>query len=420
MIRARPDVNKNKRLGSSPALDLLKTVGLVALSFSFGVTFTISTQVLEPQRSMSVTENVGYNTVNSPQSKVARGMISREQRDVMRAERQLRSAGNTPSPGMQRLANFHDQQQERQSQFSYPVSVDGASQHSQQYQVQIDKPKGRRTPQDLQYCRDHVFTAQLPPQSDTVIDRTCNDPITKRFDVCTDLVDFTGLSMEEVRVRLARIHQFHFEEEHLFWNPQTNSELAWYYSTSQSYLFANAVHGARQVALDHLQPIVHEPILDYSGGVGNSLLYLTLERGMTQCQYFGIGMMEKSFAQFRVAKRGLQDKISFLSPWSEKTLWTFDPLEGPLPRDGSLGSILATDVLEHIPEYHRVVQAMVDSLKIGGVIIEVTPFAETPVGGDKQADTRIHVHHGGITMKEAMGERMVYREAQAYWEKIKA
>ena len=39
--------------------------------------------------------------------------------------------------------------------------------------------------------------------------------------------------------------RFHFEGEHAFWNPQSRSELAWYYATSVDYLFANSLHGVR-------------------------------------------------------------------------------------------------------------------------------------------------------------------------------
>lgn len=289
----------------------------------------------------------------------------------------------------------------------------------QQTQVQMQQSPlsltGPRTEQDIQFCREKVFTTVQQPVQDVVLENTCNNPATFRFNVCHDLADFTGMAMDEVVIRLARMKQFHFEEEHLFWNPLSSSQLAWYYSTSQSYLFANAIHGARTVVLNLLQKDVHEPVLDYSGGVGNSVLYLAMERGM-KCQYFGIGMIEKSFAQFRVAKRGLEHMITFLHPWSKNSAWKFDPLQA-LPKDGSLGAILADDVLEHIPNYHHAVAAMVDSLKVGGVIIENTPFAPLPVPG---ADTRIHVHNGGISMAQAMGRRMVFREKEGYWEKLRA
>jgi len=63
---------------------------------------------------------------------------------------------------------------------------------------------------------------------------------------------------------------------------------------------------------------------------------------------------------------------------------------------------------------------MVDSLKVGGVIIEVSPFNPNPLSKNDENDLRIHVSDGGVSMKQAMGERMVFREQQKYWEKIKA
>lgn len=273
-----------------------------------------------------------------------------------------------------------------------------------------------RTTDQIKFCQEKVFTSQTNPVSAEELDKCCNDPTRMRFNVCHDLADFTGLAMSDIIVRMARMKQFHFNEEHLFWNPQTESQLAWYYSTSQSYLFANAIHGARTGVLDRLQKGTHEPFLDYSGGVGNSVLYTAMHRGL-KSQYFGIGMIEKSFAEFRVAKRGLQDMVTFLSPWSPGSDWKFDPIRA-LPQDGSVGSIFANDVLEHIPHYHHVVKAMVDSLRLGGVIIEQTPFAADPVK-DGEPDTRIHVHNGGISMKEAMGDRMIYREKEGWWEKIR-
>lgn len=317
----------------------------------------------------------------------------------------------------QQRQNFLEQQRRQQQQ-----------QHQLQLQQQIPPPQvpatvmsdeqgfQPRTSEQVKFCQEKVFTSQVKPVGTEELSKTCNDPTKFRFNVCHDLADFTGLAMNEVVVRMARMKQFHFNEEHLFWNPQTNSQLAWYYSTSQSYLFANAIHGARTGVLNKLQKGIHEPFLDYSGGVGNSVLYMAQHRGL-KSQYFGIGMIEKSFAEFRVAKRGLQQMVTFLSPWSSGTDWKFDPIR-VLPQDGSVGSIFANDVLEHIPNYHHVVKAMVDSLRLGGVIIEQSPFAIAPVKNG-EPDTRIHVHNGGISMKEAMGDRMIYREMEGWWEKIR-
>lgn len=220
------------------------------------------------------------------------------------------------------------------------------------------------------------------------------------FDVCDDLKAFTGLGDQEFMDRLTRKGIFHFEGEHKFWNPKTNTELAWYYSTSVNYLFANALHGVWEGKIKPLTQPQFSPVLDYSGGVGNNVIYLA-ERGV-ECQYFGIGMMEYRFAQYRVRKRGLGNLVTFVEPYSERSNWKFDPINAPLPRDGSLGSIIAMDVLEHIPDYHVVVAAMVESLKVGGGIVEVTPFDQNVV----ENDTRVHLSNGGIDMKTAMGPKM--------------
>jgi hypothetical protein len=108
--------------------------------------------------------------------------------------------------------------------------------------------------------------------------------------------------------------------------------------------------------------------------------------------------------------------VTVISPWSERTGWKFDPIEGPLPRDGSLGAILANDVLEHIPKYHLVVEAMVQLLKVGDVIVENSPFARTE--SKDEFDNRVHVSPGGISMKTAMGPTMEFNAKIRWWVKI--
>jgi SAM-dependent methyltransferase len=241
----------------------------------------------------------------------------------------------------------------------------------------------------------------------------CEQPLV--YDVCSDLKAFTGLADEELEVRLRRIGRFHFEGEHDFWNPITTSELAWYYTTSVDYLFANAIHVADSKRLKLIIDNKLEPVLDYSGGVGNNVLHLADTHGLS-VQYFGIGLAEYSFAQYRIRSRRLTDKVSFLLPYNSATGYKFDPVNGPLPRNGSLGAILAIDVLEHIPNYHIVVQAMVDSIRVGGVIAEVSPFSKDASSTDI-ADS-VHLSNGGISMQDAMGPRMVFNEKAGVWIKV--
>lgn len=245
------------------------------------------------------------------------------------------------------------------------------------------------------------------------IQRFCKRPLV--FDVCEDLKKFTGLQEEEFHDRLMRKGRFHYEGEHAFWNPKTRTELAWYYATSVDYLFANSVHGVTKTKIDNVASKKYEPVLEYSGGVGNNMIYLA-KKGI-KVHYFGIGLIEYSFARYRAMKHGLEEFVEFKLPFSSKTGYDFDPINGPLPQDGSLGSIIALDVLEHIPDYHIVVQAMVKSLRVGGRIVERSPFAKQAVVDREKDDVRVHLSNGGISMEEAMGPKMRQVEP-GVWDKI--
>uniref|UniRef100_A0A0G4GPV8 Uncharacterized protein n=1 Tax=Chromera velia CCMP2878 TaxID=1169474 RepID=A0A0G4GPV8_9ALVE len=218
------------------------------------------------------------------------------------------------------------------------------------------------------------------------------------FNVVEHLKDFTGLSHEDVLMRLQRQGRFHYEAEYKYWNPETPQELAWYYASSVNYLFGNALHS-------HNVPFgkENEPVLDFAGGVGNDVIGLAM-KGI-KCIYFGIGQLEASFAEYRVRRLGLSHLVTFLKPWGESTGWKFDPVRA-LPRDGSVGAVLAFDVFEHIPEYHKVVRALVESLRVGGGLVEFSPFSP-PIGG-RVEDLRLHLSDGGVTMQKAMGEGMKF------------
>ena len=266
----------------------------------------------------------------------------------------------------------------------------------------------------MEECRDVLRTAGQGGMGEFSIKkvvRLCDDPGV--YGACEDLQLFTGLSNEEFMSRMRRLGRFHFEGEHNFWNPSSRTELAWYYSSSVSYLFANTVHSAQVIEFDSLAWKEHEPVLDYSGGVGNNVIHLA-KKGV-RTHYFGIGVMEYRFAQYRIQKLGLEHMVTFKQSFCSDTEYKFDPITDPLPGDESLGAILAFDVLEHVPDYHVVVQAMVKSIKVGGVIIESSPFADK-VSQDEE-DTRVHLSNGGISMEEAMGQNMK-QIRRSVWKKM--
>lgn len=190
----------------------------------------------------------------------------------------------------------------------------------------------------------------------------------------------------------------HFDAEHAIANPQSSRELAWYYSTSVSYLFANAIHPALDLNLQSKDA----PVLDYSGGVGNNVIFWA-SNGIKSV-YFGIGMMEYAFVKYRVQRMGLENMVTFLSPHQRNNSWKFDPTS--IFSSNTYGTIVAMDVLEHIPRWQETVRYMVQSLRNGGKIIECSPFSTNTAASGTDKDLRVHVGLGKTSMAEAMGPSM--------------
>jgi hypothetical protein len=225
-----------------------------------------------------------------------------------------------------------------------------------------------------------------------------------QFNIKQDLLNFTGLDENELNIRLQRVRQFHFEGEHAWWNPQTRTTLSWFYRTSVSYLFANAIHPAVVPGIGLSKQ--HEPVLSYSDGVGNNILWLASQD--IESYYFGIGINEMSFAKFRVVSRGWGNLIHFIEPFvwdisysshknQQQPVLRFDPIFS-IPNK-QFGAILAFDVLEHIPDYHYTLGHLTKTLRIGGLFCEESPFGE---GKDAQ-ETSVHVP-ASKDLKQAMND----------------
>lgn len=230
------------------------------------------------------------------------------------------------------------------------------------------------------------------------------------FNVTRDLAQWTGLSHAELVTRLERNDVHSIDAEHAFWNPQSAAELRWQYSASINYLWNTAAHPASAELLDRIvrDPEGRLPVVDFSGGVGNNNLYLAY-KGVASV-YTGIGILEFSFMQWRVRKHGFENLIELVPPYHPQRM-SMDPLAAFAP-PRRFGTILALDVLEHIPHYERTVRAMVTALKPGGRICEASPFSAAPDKKQKDTSTagqdlRIHVSNGGISMEQAMGPMMV-------------
>lgn len=180
------------------------------------------------------------------------------------------------------------------------------------------------------------------------------------FNVSGDLLGWTGLSLKELKFRLERRQIHSIDAEHDYWNPRSVTEQRWAYAHSVNYLWGNAPHPALGPSfLDRLgdDPAATQPIIEFAGGVGNNNLYLA-SRGIPSA-YTGVGIMEKEFFRYRLARHGLSSLVEIVEPHDPLT-FEMDPLAAFRP-PRKYGTIFAFDVLEHIPHYEEVVRTMVNS-----------------------------------------------------------
>lgn len=232
----------------------------------------------------------------------------------------------------------------------------------------------------------------------STINRMKSNP--RSYGIYDDLKAFTGLSDEELYIRLRRLGKHHFSVEHRFSNPNSSAELALYYRSSIGYLWANAIHPGVDTKDLKLTP-EDGPILDYSGGVGSSCLSLALNG--IKCIYFGIGLMEFSFARFRARRHKVEHMITFIEPFandeeSGKGLIfdSFKALKLGKTVDEKLGGVFVFDVFEHIPNYHILAKRLVSLIRDGGKLYEITPF-----GKDDASDVDIHLQ-ASMPLDEAL------------------
>lgn len=201
-------------------------------------------------------------------------------------------------------------------------------------------------------------------------------------DVVSDLVAYTGMTAEQLEPYLLRHPQRHFESEFEWVRPRTREELTWFYRCSSAYLFANAAHPFLPV-LDRLSA---GKVLDYGAGIGCHTIELA-KRGL-RVDFVEIGRVQADFIRFRAERRGL-DNVREVRPYHAGK---FDAVECIRER---YDAVIAMDVLEHIPDYHRVVRKFIAHLEPGGLIIENSPF------DDHAREIAIHVR-ASMPLAEAM------------------
>jgi SAM-dependent methyltransferase len=181
-----------------------------------------------------------------------------------------------------------------------------------------------------------------------------------RFDVVDDLVRFTSLTREQVLALVSREHE-NFRVEWLALPPELRDD-TWFYLSSRTYLFANAihVHDSPQI-VDDVASLVPPggKVLEFGGGTGNLSLALAA-RGLL-VDYLELSALQKDFVRFRVGLHGLEGEVSVLDWWA------------PLAAD-AYGVICGFDVFEHLPDLPTTLDRIVAALAPGGALAESSPF----------------------------------------------
>lgn len=180
--------------------------------------------------------------------------------------------------------------------------------------------------------------------------------------ILDDLVEYTGLSEEEVLYRIARKDhnggaRGWFDCEWDWHSPQSDSEIGWFYKSSQSYLFSNARHSYWSM-IKHI-PEGCKTIYDFGGGVGMNAVEL-YKRGYN-VQYYEPSIIQTDFMKFR-SKRQCQNEIHILDDITDCMC---------------VDVVLLQDVLEHIPQYSKTLKSICCCLHSDSYILERSPFRPT-------------------------------------------
>ncbi len=183
-----------------------------------------------------------------------------------------------------------------------------------------------------------------------------------RLDVAGDLAAYTGLSRDVVEHELRTRTGASFRAEWHATAPHLRQD-RWFYLSSKTYLFANAVHFPDTSFVDHyVRP--HVPaearVLDFGAGTGN--LALLLAAAGMRVTVSELNALQRDFIRFRVARHGLGERVEVVDPWSD------------LPPAG-FGAVVAVDVLEHLPDCRSVLEhELLPALARDGVLVENSPF----------------------------------------------
>lgn len=219
--------------------------------------------------------------------------------------------------------------------------------------------------------------------------------------IIKDLVDFTGLNKEYILKHLNRENNCTYSWEYNIRNPKNDSELEWFYITSEKYLFANIIHNNWE-----LIDMIHGPkILDYGGGAGVDTFYLA-KKGLC-VHYFDISIIQREFVRFMKNKYSINN-VKVIEPFFESKFDTINCIKK------TYDSILVRSLLEHIPYYEKLIKHLILKLNSGGTLYEASKF------GPSNKDP-MHIHETQPLEKiiKDAGLELIYNKGvHKCWKKI--
>lgn len=206
----------------------------------------------------------------------------------------------------------------------------------------------------------------------------------KQIDTAEDLAAFTQLDRAVVVEELQRRRRLNFRGEWFSTNPRIRDD-HWFYLSSKTYLFANAVHFSDgRFASDFVRPLLDDGgrVLDFGGGTGELALRLAGEG--IPVSFVELNALQRDFVRFRIARHDLGHLIDVLDPWA------------PIPQT-AFAAVTALDVLEHLPDAQAILaEKLLPALTPTGVLIENTPFI---------ADVHNPMHHSDFGFAAFMAAR---------------
>jgi len=179
-----------------------------------------------------------------------------------------------------------------------------------------------------------------------------------------ELKSFTGLGDIYFKDLLKRDNKYpDHKKEWLLWSPKTEEEIKWFYRSSKTYLFGNAIHIMPDYLYSKIKP--GSNVFDFGGGAGT--VSFTLSKYKTcSVTYFDVNYIQQQFVRYLSNKQSLNIEI----------IDEDDHCALPL-KNNYFDYVIGLDVFEHIPKYPHYIAQIAKSLKKGGVFYVYAPFGNS-------------------------------------------